>query len=376
MSVVDERLNALRGAAPRKPHNARTLAALAANPGCRRRTLLDAAGIDKGQIAEGLGVRISIGQMSSIAIARGKGFEAKVKADGCAELLRLLREHIGLPVPEVHYHDLNPADADDRITSRLRRSQRALQASAESNEPTGTLFDHPILQLTVNGVQVRIEPDLIAFKLGNQFFIVEIKSFAILDGTADSGKVAAAAQQSAVYVLAMREMLQTAGLDPAMVSDQVVLVCPKDFSNHPVAELLDVRKQLATLKRQLDRMESVESLLRLLPPDLSFDPRLDAAGRPTRDPQELAAAIFQVTARYSPECLGACELGGVCRAEVSGMVPVLGRVVREDLGGIDSIKEAVELATGLREPDAGQQQAADLLRRAYGMREAALGAVR
>ncbi|GAA3449733.1 hypothetical protein [Dactylosporangium matsuzakiense] len=376
MSDVDERLNALRGATPRKPHNARTLAAFAANPGCRRRTLLDAAGIDKGQIAEGLGVPISIGQMSSIAIARGKGFEAKVKADGCAELLRLLREHIGLPVAEVHYHDLNPADTDDRITSRLRRSQRALQASAKSNQPIGTLFDHPILQLTVNGVQVRIEPDLIAFKLGNQFFIVEIKSFPILDGTADSGKVAAAAQQSAVYVRAMREMLETARLDPDMVSDQVVLVCPKDFSNHPVAELLDVRKQLATLKRQLDRMESVESLLRLLPPDLSFDVRLDTAGRPTRDPQELEAAVFQVTARYSPECLGACELGGVCRAEVSGMVPVLGRVVREDLGGIDSIKEAVELATGLREPDAGQQQVADLLRRAYGMREAALGAVR
>ncbi|MFG1997487.1 hypothetical protein ACGFJ7_46665 [Actinoplanes sp. NPDC048988] len=376
MTVVDERLNALRGAAPRKPHNARTLAALAANPGCRRRTLLDAAGIDKGKVAQGLGVRISIGQLSSIAIARGKGFEAKVKADGCAELLRLLREHIGLPVAEAHYHDLNPSDTDDRITSRLRRSQRALQASAESSDPIGSLFDHPILQLTVNGVPVRIEPDLIAFKLGDQFFVVEIKSFAILDGTANSGKVAAAAQQSAVYVLAMREMLQAAGLDPSMVSHQVVLVCPKDFSNQPVAELLDIRKQLATLERQLNRMETVEDLLPLLPQDLSFDLRLDDSGLPTRDPEELAAALFQVTARYSPECLGACELGGVCRSEASGTVPVLGRVVREDLGGVDSIKEVVELATGRREPDTGQRQAAEQLRRAYAMREAALGAAR
>jgi hypothetical protein len=57
-------------------------------------------------------------------------------------------------------------------------------------------------------------------------------------------------------------------------------------------------------------------------------------------------------------------------------VPVLGRVVREDLGGIDSIKEAVELARGQREPDVSQRQAAELLRRAYTMREAALGIVR
>ncbi|MFI7578440.1 hypothetical protein [Micromonospora sp. NPDC049497] len=372
MTVVDDRLNAIRGAAPRKPHNARSLAALAANPGCRRRTLMDAAGVDKAAVADRLGHRMTVGQMSSIALARGKSFEAQVKAEGGNDLLRLLRQHIDLPTVQAHYHDLNPADDDDRISARLRRSRSALVEAARAPDPVGTMFDHPILQLTMNGVRVHIEPDLIAFKFGDRFHIVEIKSFPIVDGTADSGKVAAAAQQSAVYVLAMREMLQTAGLSPELVSHEVILVCPKDFSNQPVAELIDVRKQLASLRRHLARMESIDDLLLLLPASLTFDLLPDRDGQPTRNPEELAADLTRVAARYSPDCLESCELAGVCRAEADGTVPVLGRVIREELGGIDSIAEVVGLATGSRQPDDSQRQTARLLRAAYQMRQQAL----
>lgn len=376
MTVIDDRLNAIRGAAPRKPHNARTLAALAANPGCRRRTLMDAAGVNKALIADRLGHGMTVGQMSSIALARGKSFEAQVKAEGGNDLLRLLREHLDLPTAQAHYHDLNPADDDDRISARLRRSQSALEEAARASDPVGTMFDHPILQLTMNGVRVHIEPDLIAFKFGDRFHIVEIKSFPIVDGVADSGKVAAAAQQAAVYVLAMREMLRTAGLSPELVSHEVILVCPRDFSNQPVAELVDVRKPLASLRRHLTRMESIEALLPVLPPDLTFDLVLDETGQSTRSPDDLAASVAQVSARYSPDCLESCELAGVCRAEADGTVPVLGRVVREELGGIDSIAEAIALATGGRVPDDSQRQAARLLRSAYQMRQQALEAMR
>ncbi|GIM97831.1 hypothetical protein [Paractinoplanes toevensis] len=376
MTVIDDRLNAIRGAAPRKPHNARTLAALAANPGCRRRTLMDAAGVNKALIADRLGYGMTVGQMSSIALARGKSFEAQVKAEGGNDLLRLLRLHLDLPTAQAHYHDLNPADDDDRISARLRRSQRALEEAARASDPVGTMFDHPILQLTMNGVRVHIEPDLIAFKFGDRFHIVEIKSFPIVDGVADSGKVAAAAQQAAVYVLAMREMLQTAGLSPELVSHEVILVCPRDFSNQPVAELVDVRKPLASLRRHLTRMESIDTLLPILPPSLTFDLVLDATGQPTRSPDDLAASVAQVSARYSPDCLQSCELAGVCRAEANGTVPVLGRVVREELGGIDSIAEAIALATGGRVPDDSQREAARLLRTAYQMRQQALEAMR
>lgn len=371
MTVVEHRLTEIRGTAPRKPHNARTLAALAANPGCRRRAVMDAAGVDKGAIASRLGMPVSIGQMSSIALARGMSFEAQVKAEGGAELLRLLREHIGLPIEQAHYRDLNPADEDDRISTRLRRSQQALKEAVTADDTVGTMFDHPILQLTVNGVTVFIEPDLVAFKLGDRLRVVEIKSFPIVDGTADPGKVAAAAQQAAVYALALQEMLRGAGLPANLVSHEVILVCPKDFTNQPVAVKIDVRKQLASLRRHLTRMESIESLLSLLPDTLTFDLR-EVDGHATRDPHELADAVTQVSARYSPECLGSCELAGVCRAEAARTVPVLGRTVREDLGGIDSISEAVALATGQRLPGDEQRQAAAILQAAYRIRQQAL----
>lgn len=80
--TLRRRLAELRGpaVAPR-PLDARALAALAANPGCKRRALLDGAGVDKGALATALGSPAAFGQ-SQFAFMRGNAFEARVKADG------------------------------------------------------------------------------------------------------------------------------------------------------------------------------------------------------------------------------------------------------------------------------------------------------
>ena len=82
-------LDRLRGSMPAKRHNARTIAALTGNPGCTRRAVLDAAGVDKPRLADHIGFPARFGQ-SRFALARGIGFEAMLKADGCALLLELL----------------------------------------------------------------------------------------------------------------------------------------------------------------------------------------------------------------------------------------------------------------------------------------------
>ena len=94
-----QRLAELRGGpdVPQRPLDARALAALAANPGCRRRALLDGAGVDKGAVAQALGSPPPFGQ-SQFAFIRGNAFEARVKADGGEALLALLCEHTGDPV--------------------------------------------------------------------------------------------------------------------------------------------------------------------------------------------------------------------------------------------------------------------------------------
>jgi hypothetical protein len=371
---TEERLALIRGPLPAKPHNARTIAALTSNPGCARRAILDAAGVDKARLAAHIGFPAPFGQ-SRFAITRGNAFEAQVKANGCAELLRLLRERLDLPIPEASYADLEEVGGNASLELRHARTRQLLTRSAASGPDAGTLFDHPLLCLPVGGRLAYLEPDLIAFRLEGQFRVVEIKSFAVIDGQADPDKVAAAAIQSAVYVLALRELLAGAGSGPELVADEVILVCPENFSNRPVASVLDVRKQLTVLRRQLSRLDLVADLVGELGVGVSFDLAVDSAGIARRPAEELAAELRKVPARYAPECLASCEMCRFCRNDAADTTAALGRAVREDLGGIEYVATALQLATGELEPSADAVDAAAMLRTAARLRGECLGEI-
>jgi len=369
---TEARLDQIRGAVPPRSHNARTIAALTSNPGCARRAIMDAAGVDKQRLATCAGFAAPFGQ-SQFAITRGNAFEAQVKANGCAELLRLLRERLGLPLPEVSYDDLEEVGGNTSLQVRHARSRSLLARAARSGADAGTLFDHPLLRLAVAGRHVYLEPDLIAFRMHGQFRIVEVKSFAVIDGQAPGDKVAAAATQSAVYVLALRELVADLGFAPQTVSHDAVLVCPENFSNAPVATVLDVRKQLTVLRRQLSRLERIDSLVDLLPPGLTFDPQVDAAGIARRPADDLAAAVRAVPFRYVPECLASCEMCFFCRDEARGTTAALGRDVRDDLGAVETVDVALGLADGTLTPAGEQAEAAAMLRAAARLRRESLG---
>lgn len=359
MNPTETRLASLRGRAIPRNHDARTISALATNPGCGRRALMDAAGADKQKLAAHTGYPAPFGQ-SEFAISRGNAFEAQVKADGAAQLLTLLRGHLGLDIAEAHYTDLNEVGVNETNELRHVRTRQRLTAA---DEHVGTMFDHPLLRLKVGGRHAYLEPDLIACKLHGKFHIVEIKSFAVIDGQAEPAKVAAAAIQSAVYVLALRDLLGS----EEKVHDETILICPQDFANRPTATSIDVRKQLTVLGRQLSRIARIEDLLAEYPADLTFDLDPDENQVPRRSPGELLAAIRQVTANYAPECLNTCELCYLCRDEAGGTTGALGKAVREDLGGIEYIKQVLDLASG-HEPPPDRAEVATLLVKAASLR--------
>ncbi|MEV6982082.1 hypothetical protein AB0M95_12590 [Sphaerisporangium sp. NPDC051017] len=363
-----ERFDRLRGAVPARPHDARAIAALAANPGCGRRAVMDAAGIDKDATATHLGFPAPFGR-SPFAITRGNAFEALVKDSGCAELLRLLRELLGLPIPLAAYTDLGDIGGNPSAHLRHAHTLKLIDRAARDDDEAGTLYDHPLLRLEIAGHTSYLEPDVVAFRLAGRFHIVEIKSFAIVDGQAEPDKVAAAARQAAVYVLALRNMLAELGHDPARVSHEVVLVCPENFANRPAGTLLDVRRELAVLRRQLSRMAKVGAIADTLPEDLTFDLAPDADGVPTRPVSELREAVGAVGARYAPECLSTCDLCFFCRDEAAaeGSTELLGRQVRDALGGVATVSEALGLADGTLTPGEGQEEIARLLRLADGI---------
>ncbi|MFF1683690.1 MULTISPECIES: hypothetical protein [unclassified Streptomyces] len=361
------KLAELRGAdiAPRAL-DARALAALAANPGCRRRALLDGAGVDKARLADALGAPSGFGQ-SQFALTRGNAFEAKVKADGGAELLRLVHERMGggpEPVPgEARTPDLTAVGPEGR-TARTALALREATAEA-ARSGAWTFLEHPMLALDVAGTPAFLEPDAVVVHPDGSWTVVEIKSFPMIDGSADAAKVGAAARQAAVYVLALERV--AGHLDPAPeVRHRILLVCPKDFSNLPTASAVDVRKQLSVTRRQLERLTRVEDIADALPEGTCFDV--------TRPVDELTEAVESVPAAYAPECLAACELAFHCRARAreEGAVTSLGRGLRAELGALTTVDEVLSAAHG--HSGDPRDPAVAALRRAARLRAEALGA--
>ncbi|MCL8012813.1 hypothetical protein [Streptomyces sp. AS02] len=362
-TALRHRLAELRG--PDVAAKALDARALAANPGCRRRAILDGAGVNKAALASALGSPSAFGQ-SQFALTRGNAFEAKVKADGGAELLRLVHEKLDRSA-EPPAHARVPELAAIGPEGRTARTALALREAGEARGEW-TLLDHPMLALDVAGSPAFLEPDAVVVHPDGSWTVVEIKSFPMLDGSADPAKVGAAARQAAVYVLALEQIAARLSSDSApapRVRHRVLLVCPKDFSNLPTAAAVDVRKQRAVTARQLARLTRIEDIADTLPDGICFSPDLPA--------DDLTAAVESVPATYAPECLSACELAFHCRARsrASGAVTSLGRSVRAELGDLTTVEDVLSAARGeTGDPD---DPAVAALRRAAHLRAEALG---
>ncbi|MFJ9583898.1 hypothetical protein [Streptomyces acidicola] len=413
-TALGPRLAELRGPEVQpKALDARALAALAANPGCRRRALLDGAGVNKTALASALGSPSAFG-MSQFAFMRGNAFEARVKADGGAELLRLVHEKLDSSAEP-------PAEAATPDLAAIGPQGRAARTALALREASGSggwaLLDHPMLVLDVAGSPAFLEPDAVVVHPDGSWTVVEIKSFPMLDGAADPAKVGAAARQSAVYVLALEEVAARLGAEPEgragvegsaarrpeglstaevstpaeaprrrsaqehaaepegraqdrgpapEVRHQVLLVCPKDFTNLPTAAAVDVRKQRAVTRRQLARLTRVEEIADSLPEGTCFAPDLPR--------EQLTAAVEALPAAYAPECLAACELAFHCRSRSreEGAVTSLGRSLRAELGGLTTAEDVLAAAHGTAGDPEDPTVAA--LRRAADLRAEALGA--
>ncbi|MFD5494698.1 hypothetical protein ACTWJ9_21340 [Streptomyces sp. GDS52] len=345
-----------------KALDARALAALAANPGCARRAILDGAGVDKARLAGALGSPSVFGQ-SQFAFVRGNAFEARVKADGGTELLRLVHERLDRsaePPAGARVPDLTASGPQGRAA----RTELALEEATRARG-RWSLLDHPLLALDVAGSPAFLEPDAVVVHPDGSWTVVEIKSFPLLDGAADPAKVGAAARQAAVYVLALEQVAARLTAVPApRVRHRILLVCPKDFSNLPTASAVDVRKQRAVTARQLARLTRIEDIAGALPEGICFAPGLPR--------ERLTEAVESVPASYAPECLSACELAFHCRdrSRAQGAVTSLGRPVRAELGSLTTVEDVLAAARGeIGDPDDPTVAA---LRRAAALRAEAL----
>lgn len=369
-----DRLARLRGPVGPEPYTARKLTALTANPGCARRAVLDAAGVDKALLATRVGFEPRFGQ-SPFALARQQSFEALVRWGSYAELISLLRAELAVPVAEAAVADLNEVAGNASLTVRARETRRLLERMA-SGEQDRLILDHPLLTLDVAGRTAFLEPDALTHRVDGRFYVVEIRSFPAIDGQADPAKTAETVKQAAVHVIALRQAFERAGLPAEAVAGEFLLVCPKDFSNRPYGRLLDLRQELDAVEFQLGRLRRAEELAEALPADASFDlsaadPLAAGPSAPGRSAERLTASLGALDATYSPGCLSFCEMSRYCRAEAeqAGEPARLGSGVRNDLPGVGSTRTALGLIDGTLTPEPEQAELAALLRGAARLRD-------
>nr|BFD82150.1 hypothetical protein StreXyl84_15510 [Streptomyces sp. Xyl84] len=358
------RLAVLRGPRPPQEYTARKITALTANPACSRRAVLDAAGVDKALLAQRLGHEPRFGQ-SPFAIRREQSFEALVKWGGYAELIRLLREQLDVPVEEAAVADLTEVGGDASLAVRAGESRRLLNRLAAGADER-LILDRPVLTLEVAGQTAHVIPQALSHRTGGQFYVVEIRSFPAIDGQANPSAVAQTTKQAAVSVLALRQTFTELGLDPKAIAHRFLLICPKDFSNRPYGKLIDLRQELDALRFQLSRLRRAEDLAHALSPDATLDTE--------RPKAEIDATMRELDASFTPDCLSFCEMSRYCRDEATDCASParLGGVVRNSLPGIDSTRTALRLLDGTSTPGPAEEaviirlRAAERLRRLRG----------
>jgi len=387
LTAAPDALAGFRGEFPRQPLNARRVAGALEAPGCRRRAVLDAAAVnlDKlGSLINGIGRD----QQSPLAIARGNQFEQRVMGNGMAELVALVRRHLGLEIREVRQHDLSAAavrEAYPGFTGTRLNELRATLTRQRVNEmltdPANAynLIRHAMTRLEFGGETVYLEQDVLAFAVAGRIHVVEIKSFPRIDGRADPTKSSATVRQTAVYVLSLQQLMLDIGASPDTVSTTTMIVLPENLSFHPVAVTKDIDIYVRRLRRQLASVPHAAAILEAIPAGvrLPAHPAKDAR----EDERAAAAAVARealapLPARFTDGC-ASCPLFHHCRdeAELHHSTARLGSAVASACGTVTDITVALDLADGRRAPSDASEAAvaATLARGAAAARLAAGG---
>jgi hypothetical protein len=337
-------------------------------PGCQRRQVVDAAGLDIDLLARLLGARHD--RQSPYAIARGNQFEQRVMQDHYAAIISLVREYLGFDIPEVRTLDLSAPSVREQYglttpeavqAKRAQLTRAAVEHMLTGEDQLYNLVRHPLTSLQIGGRAAWLEQDVLAFSHNGELHVVEVKSFPSIDGQPDPEKVSPALRQTAVYLLSMKSLARDLGFDPDAVSTRVLLVLPRNLSFTPVGKVQDVQIQLTRLRRQLDAVPDIARIVEDLPDDVGMPavPGKSATAEAVAEARNSAReALGAITARFGDGCT-TCPLFAECRAEAQrrGLVGRLGNDIANTCGSVVTIGDALAIAQGRREPDGEAERA-------------------
>lgn len=364
----------------------RSVAALAAFTevaGCPTARSAFTQGVDLDRLLVGTGYDAAFGQ-SEYAFARGTRFEAIVKGDrgggvcSYGPMLELLRDELGFDISQArtaNLRSLHPPPpphllATDKrhLSARAADTRRLVGEIARGVPGCVNFIDGAVLSATVGGQTAFYETDGLAFRLGGQLRIVEIKSFPKVDGQVDPAALASALDQGALYTLLVERLLTELGLEPSLVSRRLVLICPRNVAMAPTLSERDVSARMRRIERLLDSVPHTGGQ-QVAP----FGGAARAAGRTVAERViALEEICDEVGTCYGDACQS-CGLLRLCRerAHASGDVRTLGERRARQLAATPTLQRAVALAGGST-PTVAETGAAGALRAAATLRDQAL----
>ncbi len=340
----------VRGQAPDIRANVRRLAAFANVHACPTAAVAFAARVDTNRVLAGTSMEMPYGQ-SPFAIGRGVAFEALLRRHGHAELRRVLTVGLATDFTFAAIENLREGYPPNRAGLRMRATvtqTRMAEIAGRPAEPV--VLDGAVLQADIGGLPAYFEADEMAIGVGGQIIVGENKSWPVVDGKpTDEDALGAALDQAATYVLLGRRTLEHAGVDPALMSDSIVLVTPRNTGLAPSLHRQDVASRIRRIERLLGAVPDIRETAKSTPASVTFDVVADT----TRPEGVRMEAFRQVTDElgrvYEPaSCLTSCGFAWACRQCLfaAGDPDLVGGAVARALPGIASLSRVAELGQG------------------------------
>jgi len=382
-----------RGEFPSATPTTRRIAEGLSLPACERRRVLDSEGIDLRKLSRLL--TQDNGQQSPFLIRRTQQFERRVLSNGMADVIDLARRELDLRIEEVKQSVIDAASIRDAVpgltpdqVDRQRADRTAAYLRDMLTQPSVAvnLLQKPLIRLRLGGREVLVEQDLMVCAAANEtVHLVDIESFAEIDGYLDPEQVGQTMAACAVAVISLRQMATTMGVDPKRISDRMLLVTPSQTGFTPVGRLLNLSHHIARLEVLIDNLD------RLCDANGLAD-ELGATGAPganlpamplTPGTDDWAAAERRAWEAISPlathltEACMSCPMFRACRreAQTTRSVTVLGTGAAQEAGGVFSVTRSIELANGATPASPAEAGIAAALVRARLATEAAMRTV-
>jgi hypothetical protein len=247
----------------------RNLARFAATSDCRLATLGFAARVDFDRLLEGTRYAVHFGQ-SPFAFRRGTRFGERLRADGHAPLLDLLRQHLNYTASGARVENLRhgfPA-TQAGMEQRTARTEELMREVVSTRRDAPNLIDGAVFARDVGGIRSYFEADAVAAKFNGPIHAGEIKSFPTIDGQADPENVGAAVSQVSLYIMLLRDLIARIGANPDLVSPEALLITPRNTGLQPTLTIKNVGRAVDRAQRILNEVPTAESILA----ELRFEP--------------------------------------------------------------------------------------------------------